>query len=118
MNAYYLRDLDTFPTMLSEKYHSLLRHLNKRSLRLCAVADTCFLGHGGIVTGAKACNLAHNTIYAGIRDLEGEKQHQFDTTKHYRIRKSDDGSKQLTKNNPQILMALKQMVDPVKKEET
>lgn len=106
-------DVDTFSTMLSEKYHILRRHLNERSLRLCAAADARSLGHGGIVAVAKACDLARNTIYAGIRELEGEKQHQFDTTEHYRIRKSGGGRKQMTKNNPQILMALNQMVDPV-----
>ena len=93
-------DVDTFSAMLSGKYH-IRRHLNERALCLCAAAD------------AKACNLSRNTIYAGIRDMEGEKQHQLDTTEHYRIRKSGGGRKQLPKNNPQILMALNQMVDPV-----
>src|SRR3989338_1562977 len=92
MHIIYM-DVDKFSTMLSGKYHILRRHLNERSLRLCAAADARSLGHGGIVAVAKACNLARNTIYAGIRDMEGKKQ--------------------LTKNTPQILTALNQMVNPV-----
>lgn len=104
---------DTFSSMLAEKYHMLRYHLNEKALRLCAAADARSLGHGGIITVAKACKLARNTIYAGIHELETESQARFDTTESSRIRKAGGGRKQLIKSNPQLLVALDQMVDPV-----
>lgn len=106
-------DADTFSSMLAEKYRMLRYHLNEKALRLCAAADARSLGHGGIITVAKACKLARNTIYAGIHELETESQARFDTTESSRIRKAGGGRKQLIKSNPQLLVALDQMVDPV-----
>lgn len=106
-------DADTFSSMLAEKYRMLRYHLNEKALRLCAAADARSLGHGGIITVAKACKLARNTIYAGIHELETESQARFDTTESSRIRKAGGGRKPLIKSNPQLLVALDQMVDPV-----
>jgi transposase len=106
-------DADTFSSMLAEKYRMLRYHLNEKALRLCAAADARSLGHGGIITVAKACKLARNTIYAGIHELETESQAGFDTTESSRIRKAGGGRKQLIKSNPQLLVALDRMVDPV-----
>lgn len=56
----------TFSSKRAEKYRMLRYHLNEKALRLCAAADARSLGHGGIITVEKACQLARNTIYAGI----------------------------------------------------
>ena len=110
-------ETDTFCTMLSDKYQILRRHLNERALRICAAADARCLGHGGIATVSKACNLARNTIYAGIRELsKPDQDHGAAATRDAtdtRIRKSGGGRKRLTHSNPKLLKALDCMVDPV-----
>lgn len=106
-------DADTFSSMLSERYRILRHRLNEKALRLCAAADARTLGHGGIVAVAKACELARNTFYAGIHEIETGNRAQFDTPESSRIRKAGGGRKQLITSNPRLLVALDQMVDPV-----
>lgn len=92
-------------TALGEKYAVLKIHLDERSLRLCVAADARLIGRGGIGFVSQATGVSRTTISAGLKDLNDE-------VPLNRTRRSGAGRKPLAETNPDIMTALKQLVDP------
>ena len=91
---------------LTQKYTSLRPHLNERSLRLCAATDARLLGHGGISLVARAAGISRTTIHAGLKELDNNASVE-------NIRRAGAGRKPLAETNPELLIALNKLVDPV-----
>jgi transposase len=91
------------------KYGHLAAFLNERSRRLWAATEASALGYGGIVAVHRATGLSQNTIRTGLRELEIELGTQLDPE---RIRQSGGGRKRVEEQEPEILAALDQLVEP------
>lgn len=107
-------ETDRFKSMLSDKYRVLRRHLNEKTLRLCAAADARCIGRGGISIVAQAADLARNTIYTGLRELEetGTRRRRSFSFEN-RVRREGGGRKKLTETDSALLEALDHMVGPL-----
>ena len=96
--------------IIKQKYKYLEPHLNERSIRLYAAAEALSLGYKGIETVSKATGLSRTTISMGCKELNNEQVTQ--DIEPERIRKPGAGRKSLVEHNPEILEALKRLVDP------
>ena len=92
---------------LRQKYIRVLPHLNERQRRLVSAADAQLLGYGGIARVARASGLDRSTLYRGERDLAGA------VLPAERVRQEGGGRKRISEQQPEILQALEQLVDPV-----
>ncbi len=92
--------------VLAEKFASVFPHLNERQRRLVAGAEARALGHGGIAQVARASGLHPETVSAGMAELaEGAPVTD-------RVRSPGGGRRPLTETDPELLPALKELVDP------
>jgi transposase len=92
-----------------EKYESLRRVLSERQRRIWAATEARALPHGGVSVIAKATGLSRSTIHAGIRELvTGQKK----ALAGGRSRKMGGGRKRLTDDQPEVLKALQNLIEP------
>ncbi len=91
---------------LGAKHALLNRYLNERQRRLVAAADARFLGPGGIAKVARATGLSRTTLHKAVRELEGNE------VPPERVRKAGGGRKSKAGQNPELVKALEQFVDP------
>ena len=92
-----------------EKYESLRRVLSERQRRIWAATEARALPHGGVSVIAKATGLSRSTIHAGIRELvTGQKK----ALAGGRSRKIGGGRKRLTDDQPEVLKALQNLIEP------
>lgn len=100
---------DTVVQQIEEKYHHLSPYLNERSRRLWAATEALALGYGGIVAVQRATSISQNTIRAGLAELESE---ALDLAPIGRIRQVGGGRKRVEEQQPSIVEALDQLVEP------
>ena len=99
----------TIENGIQQKYLSLEPVMNECVRRRWAAAEATALGRGGIATVARATGLARNTIVAGIRELEGAQ----DVRSAEQVRRPGGGRKKITEVDPDLVLALEALVDPV-----
>jgi transposase len=92
-----------------EKYESLRRVLSERQRRIWAAAEARALPHGGVSVIAKATGLSRSTIHAGIRELVTGQEKALAGG---RSRKIGGGRKRLTDDQPEVLKALQNLIEP------
>lgn len=90
------------------KYSHLEPLLNERTRRLWAATEAAALGYGGIRAVHRATGLSENTIRAGLSELETESV----SLRAERIRQTGGGRKRVEQQQPGILEALDQLVEP------
>jgi len=101
-------------TSIREKYHLLVGEMDERMRRWWAASEALALGYGGITAVAKATGLAVSTIRAGIQELShqaGEKLRPPGRLGR-RVRSPGGGRKALTQQDPTLLQALEDLVEP------
>jgi hypothetical protein len=91
--------------MLTEKFATLFPHLNERQRRLYAAAEARALGHGGITRAARASGLSRQTIYHGLRDLDGAPTPD-------RVRRAGAGRPAIHERDPDLHAALDALIEP------
>jgi hypothetical protein len=94
------------------KFQALDAVLDERSRRQWAAAEAREYGYGGVTAVVTATGLAHNTIAAGIRELEYREQHP-DEPVSARLRQSGAGRKLSTQADPTLVAALEALVEPL-----
>jgi transposase len=83
--------------------------LSERQRRIWAATEARALPHGGVSVIAKATGLSRSTIHAGIRELvTGQKK----ALAGGRSRKIGGGRKRLTDDQPEVLKALQNLIEP------
>ncbi|MDY6966914.1 MAG: ISAzo13 family transposase [Halobacteriota archaeon] len=94
---------------IKQKYELLKPELNERMCRLWAASEVKVLGYGGISTVSRATGITISTIRAGIRELEDA----LPGFHGERVRHNGGGRKNITDINPELLVALDALVDPI-----
>jgi transposase len=100
-------------TKLKQKYDILRPYLNEASIRICVAADAIILGRGGPSLVARASGLSRTTIYAGIHEINENKDKMPILPNPKRIRRVGGGRKRITENCPNLLQELEKLVSPV-----
>jgi hypothetical protein len=91
---------------LQTKWNFLMPHLDERQRRLLAAAEARVLGHGGVSLVAQASGLSRTTIHKALEELDTE------PLPAGRVRQPGGGRKRLRDQDPALLLALEQLIDP------
>jgi len=92
---------------IRDKYIHIVSELDERGRRRWAAIEASSLGRGGIAAVAAATGISDRTIRTGIRELTNPPQMSDD-----RQRKVGGGRKARTEEQPGILDALDQLINP------
>lgn len=92
--------------IVRKKYEKLKKWLNEKSRRIWAASEAEALGYGGLTIVREATGIDYHTIRKGIGEAEEKKESDI-----VRIRRKGGGRKKLTAKQPEILTAIKNMVD-------
>lgn len=95
---------------LRAKFSEILPLLNERQLRLVALAEAKSLGHGGIKAVAEASGLSRRSIERA--KAETDKDSPLPPCPDRRVRRPGGGRKKLAEQDPGLLKALDELVDP------
>jgi Rhodopirellula transposase DDE domain len=99
---------------IRQKYESLCAVMDERMTRLWAAAEARSLGHGGTAAVTEATGILGKRIRAGMRDLEELRQGpQLPHPSAQRIRRAGAGRKSLEEHDPDLVVALNALIDPV-----
>lgn len=90
------------------KFDALAPTLNERSRRVWAAAEAVAIGHGGIALVARATGMSPTTIARGRQGIRSGR-----VSEPKRIRRPGGGRKRQVDRDPQLRLALQQLVDPV-----
>ena len=93
-------------SLLKRKLAGVLPFLNEKQRRVLAAAEAKAYGRGGVQTVARITGMARQTIYRGLGDLRARKGQD-------RIRKAGGGRKRLSEQNPRLVEAIEELIDPV-----
>ena len=101
-----VKDMAQMVRRTMEKYNRISDSLDELSRRLWAANESLSIGYGGIEIVSRATGLSRPTIRNGIIELEG---HLYPKD---RIRSTGGGRKDLTVKQPDMILKLKDLVDP------
>lgn len=91
---------------VARKYAVLRPHLDERQRRLVLGLEASELGRGGIKAVAAATGVHPDTIARGVREITGEPDPVT------RVRAPGGGRKKLAETDPELVTALRGLVDP------
>lgn len=97
---------------IHRKYELLKFDLNERARRHWVASEAMVLSRGGITAVHKATGVALSTICIGLNELKSNSVIGKTKKSHQRIRKEGGGRKKLSKYNPEIIPALKSLIEP------
>lgn len=106
-----MRD-DIHVEQIQRKFAALTAILDERAQRQWAAAEAQALGYGGISCVAQATGLARDTIRRGLHELR-LRQEQPDAVVPVRLRQPGAGRKALTVLDPDLRVALENLVEPL-----
>jgi len=92
---------------ISERHEILRPHLDEKTRRLYAAAESKVQGHGGIGMVSKATGISRTTISTGLKELGFPENTDPD-----RIRKKGGGRKKATHRFPEIKTELAKLIEP------
>lgn len=94
--------------LVGKKFSVLKGTMDERMKRLWAGAEAEAIGYGGLAAVARATGLASSTIQKGRREL----RNGATTDGIVNVRRKGSGRRSLEELDPELLPALKQLVDP------
>ena len=97
----------SFSESVARRYAAVRPHLDERARRLLLGAEAAELGRGGITLVAEATGVHPDTVARGVREIGGVVEPSA------RVRAPGGGRKKLAQTDPQLLVELKALVDPV-----
>jgi hypothetical protein len=96
---------------IRRKYQLLVPEMDERMRRQWAAAEARELGWGGVSAVAGATGLSRPTIVAGLRELDQPAHRR--SAEAVRVRRPGAGRRPLTETDPELLMVLESLVEPV-----
>ncbi len=97
----------TATSLLARKLAPIWAHLDERARRMVAANEARALGRGGVSAVSRACGLSRVTITKGIRELDEPPLPEG------RIRRAGAGRPSLLTLDPELSIALEDLVEPV-----
>src|SRR5664279_5538741 len=94
---------------LRKKYRAICGLLDERARRVWAAAEARSLPYGGVSLVAQATGFSRATIHAGIRERKCGPARIVGAG---RSRKGGGGRKSLSEQDPELLQAVKKLVEP------
>ena len=101
-----MSDMAQIAESVARKYAVLRPHLDERQRRLVLGVEADDLGRGGIKAIASATGVHPDTVSRGVREVTGESEPSA------RVRAPGGGRKRLAESDPDLLVALRSLVDP------
>lgn len=95
--------------MVKGKYEHLQNRLNERDVRIWAATEATALGKGGKTIVHQATRLDYKTIKKGILEIKISGKNLFND----RIRKKGGGRKRKAENDKNLLVTLRELVEPI-----
>jgi len=96
---------------IGRKYRALRPWMDERLRRQWAAAEARELGRGGITAVARATGMSRTTITAGMRELKSPAKRREQEA--LRVRRPGGGRRPLAETDPELLVALEMLVEPV-----
>lgn len=93
---------------IQEKFRSFGSHLNERTRRLWAAAESKSHGHGGVSLVSRATGISRRAIWTGQREIKAG-----DNLSNKRVRKVGGGRKSGVYHQPDLEEKLESMVEPL-----
>ena len=93
--------------VLKKKLGQMWPHLNERSRRMLAAAESLQIGYGGVSLVSRACGLSRVTITKGIGELSAAPL-PLD-----RVRQAGGGRQRLEAHDPELPTTLESLVEPL-----
>lgn len=93
---------------IGDKYALIKPYLNEKAARLFLAAEAKAIGWGGISQVSSETGVSRNTISHGLQELENP-----DFIESTRIRKKGGGRKRALELDPQLLLDIEKLVEPV-----
>jgi transposase len=90
------------------RFRRLRKHLDERTRRLFAAAESEAMGRGGISAISVATGISRQVIREGIKEL-----HARGTQPEGRVRRPGGGRKQAVEEDPSLLVDLEKLLEPV-----
>jgi transposase len=90
------------------RFRRLRKHLDERTRRLFAAAESEAIGRGGISAISAATGISRQVIREGIKEL-----HARGTQPEGRVRRPGGGRKQAVEEDPSLLVDLEKLLEPV-----
>lgn len=97
---------------IESRYAALSTLMDERMRRQWAGAEARSYGWGGVRAVSRATGMSPNTINRGITELEFMEAHP-ETPQPARLRIPGAGRKRVTEVDPELILALERLVDPV-----
>jgi hypothetical protein len=101
-------DKEAQTKQIQGKYISLRGVMDERLRRRWAASEARACGRGGIAIVARATGMDRNTIVRGLREIQSPDPNE-DTS---RVRSAGGGRKALSDEDPGLLSALEELIDP------
>jgi DDE family transposase len=95
-------------SQLGDRFAVLLPHLTERQRRLAVATEARLLGHGGVRVVARAAGMSETTVRRGVAELEAGEA----PLPEGRVRVAGGGRKPVEHNDPQLVSALRGMIEP------
>jgi hypothetical protein len=96
---------------IRRKFRQLRGALNERSRRLWAASEALEIGWGGVTAVAEAMRVSQTTVRAGIAELKTPQRGKAALPPE-RVRRPGGGRRRAILNDPQLLPALDDLVEP------
>src|SRR5713226_3880016 len=93
---------------VKRRFRSLRRHLDERTRRLFAAAESEAIGRGGISAVSAAIGMSRRVVREGKRDLRARV-----TPPTGRLRQPGGGRKKMVVEDPSLLVDLERLVEPL-----
>src|SRR5713101_6611264 len=93
---------------VKHRFRSLRRHLDERTRRLFAAAESEAIGRGGISAVSAAIGMSRRVVREGKRDLRARV-----TPPTGRLRQPGGGRKKMVVEDPSLLVDLERLVEPL-----
>jgi transposase len=93
---------------VKRRFRSLRRHLDERTRRLFAAAESEAIGRGGISAVSTAIGMSRRVVREGKRDLRARV-----TPPAGRLRQPGGGRKKMVAEDPSLLVDLERLVEPL-----
>jgi transposase len=106
-----MKEREAKESKIRDRYRQLKSNLTERARRLFVASEATAFGYGGIAAAARATGMAPSVIGRGIAEVRALESGAAPNLEPSRSRRPGAGRKKATEKDPQLLPALKALVE-------